>query len=355
MLKMVIAAALLAVPAAHAGQARFDPRDYKDQVAGPPTRVMVLGTPHLSHMPDAFRLSDLSLLMQRLADWKPDIITIEHVAGDECDHLKRYAPVFYDADEYCRDSAEAERAVGLDRRDAVIAANRLWRKWPAHPAASERRRMAAILLASGEAPSALVQWLRLPEAERHAEGDLTKPLVETLEKLRGNANEDYSVAAKLAARLGLERVYSVDDHSADGAVEATDAYGAALKRIWSGPAGEKRKKQREKADTWLGTPEGTLAYYRRLNAPGQARIVFDSDFGAAAKDNAPGWPGREYAGWWEARNLHMAANIRAALTGHPGARALVIVGASHKGYLEAYLGMMQAIRIAETDEVLAPK
>ena len=38
---------------------------------------------------------------------------------------------------------------------------------------------------------------------------------------------------------------------------------------------------------------------------------YDSDFGAALKEPSPERFGRGYAGYWEVRNLRMAANIRA--------------------------------------------
>jgi hypothetical protein len=47
----------------------------------------------------------------------------------------------------------------------------------------------------------------------------------------------------------------------------------------------------------------------------------------------------------------MASNIRAAML-PPGIRTLVIVGASHKAYLENYLNQMHDVRIVSTDAVL---
>ena len=48
----------------------------------------------------------------------------------------------------------------------------------------------------------------------------------------------------------------------------------------------------------------------------------------------------------------MAANIRDVLARHPGMRLLVIVGASHKGYLEAYLNQMHDVRLIDPEDVL---
>jgi hypothetical protein len=48
----------------------------------------------------------------------------------------------------------------------------------------------------------------------------------------------------------------------------------------------------------------------------------------------------------------MAANIRDAIGQQPGSRTLVIVGVSHKWYLEAYLNQMHDVRIVPAGPVL---
>ncbi len=48
----------------------------------------------------------------------------------------------------------------------------------------------------------------------------------------------------------------------------------------------------------------------------------------------------------------MVANIREILGRYPSARLLAIVGASHKGYCEAYLDQMHDVRLADPEAVL---
>ncbi|MGX8273265.1 hypothetical protein ACWQV9_11330 [Brevundimonas diminuta] len=48
----------------------------------------------------------------------------------------------------------------------------------------------------------------------------------------------------------------------------------------------------------------------------------------------------------------MVANIRDVLGRYPGTRMLTIVGASHKGYYEAYLNQMHDVRLVSSDAVL---
>lgn len=49
--------------------------------------------------------------------------------------------------------------------------------------------------------------------------------------------------------------------------------------------------------------------------------------------------------------MRMASNIRETMT-TPSIRTLVIVGSSHKAYLEAYLNQMHDVRIVSADDTL---
>jgi hypothetical protein len=146
----------------------------------------------------------------------------------------------------------------------------------------------------------------------------------------------------------------MDDHTADSTSDpALDAaYNAAISKAWDNPATHKRQEADKELHKHIDTPEGVLALYRATNTPGQGKLAFDSDFGAALKDPSPQRFGRGYVGYWETRNLRMAANIRDVMGLQPGIRMLVIVGASHKAYLEAYLNQMHDVQVVDAMKVL---
>ncbi|TAH42145.1 MAG: hypothetical protein EYC71_11235, partial [Gammaproteobacteria bacterium] len=73
----------------------------------------------------------------------------------------------------------------------------------------------------------------------------------------------------------------------------------------------------------------------------------------AMGDPSPQHYGQRYVAGWETRNLRMAANIRAAFRDRPGARVLVIVGNSHKPWLDHLLGLMQGIDLVDAQKILA--
>lgn len=352
-----LAAAIAAVAGASVAMAQgyrpFDASRLKGPHTGPRNELLVLGSPHLSGMPAAFQPEQLQPVLDKLAAWHPQAIAIEALSGAQCDFLRYYPDRYKEsAATYCWDPAPAARATGLDVPSATAAWGKRLATWPAQPSADNRRHLAALFLAGGEGASALVQWLRLAESERHVGEGLDATLVARLETLRTKRDESMLIAAALAARLGLERVYPMDDHTADAPVVDEKGYENAIMKAWDNPATAKRKAMGAALDATLGQPGAMLAMYRAYNAGTQAKLIFASDFGATLEEQSAARFGRGYLGGWETRNLRMASNIRDMLAARPGIRALVVVGASHKPYLESYLNQMHDAMIVDAEAVL---
>jgi hypothetical protein len=223
--------------------------------------------------------------------------------------------------------------------------------WPARPTAADRRRLASLFLAAGDRASATVQWLRLAEAERRAGDGLTPAMVEIITRKGKPLNENYAIGSALAARLGLERVYLADDHIADGPDQGP-AYGQAIQRLWNAEPLPAIFAEYKRRPLNLPTSASLIGYYRWLNEPATQRAAIAADMGRAARDTTPPFYGRQYLSWWENRNLRMAAQVRSAFAQKPDARVLVIVGATHKGYLDAYLDLMQDVRLVDALQFL---
>ncbi|MGI4744431.1 MAG: DUF5694 domain-containing protein [Janthinobacterium lividum] len=320
--------------------------------------VIVLGTPHLSELKAEINLEILAPLLKRLVDWRPTAIASERLSGLQCDSLRRY-PFRYAATvkTRCTDPAPADRALGLDVPAANAEVERTLASWPASPTAAMRRHLAALFLAAGEPASALVQWLSLPPADRRDGDGLSPDLVAALHSREAGRSEVERVAVPLAVRLNLQRVWSIDDHTSDSDTpldtpEESKASEAALTTAWNNPTTHASEKRDAQLAQNLKKPDGILALYRAMNAADAPDMTYKSDMGAALAEPSPQGFGRQYVGYWETRNLRMAANIRDILGLHPGTRLLVIVGASHKGFLEAYLNQMTDVTLQDSAALL---
>ena len=324
----------------------FDPRQLRTAVAGKPSEVLVLGSVHLSQLPKPLAREAVAPLLDRLARFRPEIITIEALSGEQCDQLKRFKPLHGEAyDSYCPDMAEVERSTRLSIPDATAEVARTLQDWPAQPTPAQRRNLAMLFLAADDTASALVQWLRLPESERHEGDGIDSALLARLQRASTNLNENYSIGASLAARMGLERVFPVDDHSAD--TPSPPGFEDAIIKVWSVKPVPPARDEYERRRSTLKDSTDLLSFYRWMNAPAIQRASVAYDMGAAARSKTAQPFGRQYLAWWETRNLRMVANIRSALASRPGARVLAIVGSTHKGYFDAYLDMMQDIRVVD--------
>lgn len=331
----------------------FDPSQHKGPPVGTSNEVMVLGTPHLATLRDFGGRRAVEPLLARLTSWRPTNIAVETMPGRECEEMRRRPERFADAiAAYCYDPRPATQALGLSRAEAEAEAARALAGGSDDPPPAVRRRLAALLLASGDPTSALVQWLRLPENERRSGDGLTADLAASLEELGKASNETVLVAAELASRLGLERVIAIDHQAVEMTVGDETAYGAAITAAWDNPSNRTRQAADVALQAALERPEGLLGLYRALNAPDQALLNYQSDWGAALQEPSREAFGRRYVAYWETRNLRMAANARETLGQSPGARLLIIVGASHKAYLEAYLDQMHDVVLVGTDVVL---
>ena len=330
----------------------LDLRGVDPALTVPPTQVMVLGTAHLAGYSDTLTHDDLEPLLKRLESYAPDIITIENSSGMTCNRAKSYPRehVGY-ADYFCFDGEPFRGESGLSVSEGSFKAREALLNWPHEPTPAERKQLASYFLASEEPVSALVQWLRLEEKNRTVDDELGPNSIAFFENYRASMSESRSIAARLAARRGLERVFYADDHGSFLDAEGeSEAYGARISELTSQKDGS--CKARWDATKAKLTGGDVLGAYRDYNNPANGIREMDCDWKLTMNDAEPEAYGRKYTLGWQARNLRMVSMIVTAATNEPGGKVLSIVGASHKPYFEAYLDQMHDIKVVSTDEIL---
>ncbi|WP_225970108.1 DUF5694 domain-containing protein [Xanthomonas hortorum] len=344
--------ALIAPCIAHA---QVDLSQLDAEMAAPRTQVLVLGSVHLSQLPKGSDIGAARLqpLMDRLAAYKPTIITVENLSGETCDLMRRHPAVYLPEDSatYCPDTSDAARATELDVPTALGQVRAALGTLPSAPIPAQRRHLAALFLASGDPSSALVQWLQLAQAEQRSGDGLDAALVTRLRAMETRPNESDQIAARLAARLGLQRVYPADDHTGDN-VDLGDpvAYGKAIQAAWD-KAAPRANAMREREDQ-LASEGKLLELYRAINLPASQQLAIAVDFRAALSEGSPQRYGYRYMSGWEIRNLRMVSNVRASFAEQPGARVLAVVGAMHKPWFDNWLGQLQGVDIVDAAQVL---
>lgn len=339
--------ALLAVPLT--ASAQVDLTELDRGMTGAPAQVLVLGSVHLSGMPKDFKAQSLAPVIDRLAAFRPDIVTIEALSGEECDLAARHPSVY--GSDYCANTDAAKAATGLDIPAAIAEVNKTLAAWPAQPTPAQRRRLASLFLAASDRASAYVQWLQLDAAERREGDGLDEALVAMLKKVETRNDESYQIGAQLAARLGLQRVYAVDNHTGDNArIADVQSFGKAVQAAWDSDRVElDGMERREEEFTKAGD---MLSLYRYVNRPEASKVRAQVNVVPAMRSPSPERYPQVWVAGWEIRNLRMVANIRETFREKPDARVLSIVGASHKPWFENWLGQMQGVEIMDAESVL---
>lgn len=113
-------------------RAQVDLSSLDDDMPGPRTQVLVLGSVHLSQGgPEQFDPAALQPLLQRLAAYKPDIITIEGLSGETCEAMRHRTAYRQVVADYCPDVAPAQAALGIDTWAALDQVDATLEAWPA--------------------------------------------------------------------------------------------------------------------------------------------------------------------------------------------------------------------------------
>jgi hypothetical protein len=236
---------------------------------------------------------------------------------------------------------------------AEAEAPRLLEHWPANPSPADRRRLAAMFIAAGDLNSALVQWLGLAERDRVARDGIGTEAGAQLARMAGSRNETVSIAVRLAASLGLNRLWSMDDQSdSDLFFSAAEAIAEAER---SPELADARKRRPAPRFTEITSPDTLLAAFREHNDDDTGRRDAEHQWVARLEAGVHQDVHRRRIAAWEARNLRMAAHIREVSARYPGQRIMVLVGSAHKPYLEAYLRMMSDVRIVPAADILGER
>lgn len=339
-------------------RAVFDPAAAKPQLGLPQTKVMVLGISHLDAASARFQTAWLEPLLCRLRAYQPQVILTEALPGEQVMGLDAYAAYHGDAGRYAGPTLEMAKAaqseLHLNAAQALVRADSLAQKKELNPA--QRRSLAALFVAAAEPFSATVQWMRLAPADRIAQDGISASLAKRLTRFAELRSELSSIAARLAADIGLERVYGAGDHASDVVLPDNKAMQDAvnaepgLKDLFN-----------HHTEAFRAIPEDTM----KLSSAAQVMPVLkwknsahfgeldaDAQWFSMLRSVKMGKAGRQRVAAWEAQNLRMAVAIREATAPIAGGRALLVVGAAHKPFIEAYLRTFTDIEIVSVPDML---
>jgi hypothetical protein len=327
-------------------------------------RILVLATFHLRQVEKGFKPAMLDRLMAELAAFRPDALCIESLPGTRVRELelrKEAGPLYGEVlDGFAKRHRDLARAalpaVNVSPEAAAVReaelVSALTRLRPEAWTAQARASLALWMAAAYDPVSAALQWSYLTDEEKRAQTALPADLAALLDAECAEVNENFSLVAPLARRLGLQTVEPVDDFED---LEAYARIAPQLEKDFPGnallAAASKApiyaesdallKQCLEKGDLW--------PVYVHLNSPRYSRADVDAQWSVFLRTHLPSGTDRSRLGLWENRNLKIAARVRAVAALHPGGRVLVIYGAAHKPFLDDYLSRMADVSVIQLD------
>jgi pheromone shutdown protein TraB len=84
-----------------------------------------------------------------------------------------------------------------------------------------------------------------------------------------------------------------------------------------------------------------------MNSKEYQKQDYDAQWKIWLNTNFPSGSDRARYALWEMRNLQISANIMKTAAFYPGKKILVIIGASHKSFIEKYLQQANNIRLLD--------
>lgn len=328
------------------------------------TQVMVLATAHLAELfDDSFDPIWLSSLLDTLERFDPSVIGVEEVPP----HILHYME--FDEHRYGfftqmwpRRRIEMGRKVqdilGLSRPEAELYADSLLQQFDDNIIEPEDRfRLIQYFVAAYDRVNAALHWSYLPESYRKSNSidELPESIVEYLKRFADSRNEIASIGIQLARRLGHTTIGSIDDHQdSDIIYEIFEEFSKKLRDHEEYHLFQQLYEEyREKEKRWIdeAKAEGDLyPLFKHWNSPDyldlnmeQFKLYFRTNFSNQ-------WDRRRMA-QREVRDLNIASNIRRLSAYYPGERILVIIGASHKPFLDSYLSRLLDIEIVHLHNI----
>ena len=325
------------------------------------TNVMVLGTPHLESLGGQFKSSLLDRLLGVLEQFKSDLIGIESIPPSLLEDMERRKDKFGDViDEFAKLRIEyghiMQQKLDITRKKAEDITHSLFPAMRDEPEDFEgRAKLVQLLLACYDDISALLQWSYLPESFRLKYKDLPPNILTHMNKQLASPNEIISIGVTLARRLQLERVEHIDDHHDKdifqkiapqlvAELENNSEYLSVQKDTFYRDSQQRLQQAVKNGDL--------LPYYAFINSLEYVANDMELQWNLWFRTNLQSGLDRSRMALWDVRNLNIASHIRRATVMHPGKRMVVIIGVSHKPFLEAYLNQMAEIKIVQLKDLL---
>ncbi|MEM9052018.1 MAG: DUF5694 domain-containing protein [Bacteroidota bacterium] len=320
------------------------------------TEVLVLGTSHFSNI-EGFESSMLNTVISKLDSFDFEVIGIEKMSGELLNDIRSRNDNAFDGITkggfgklYLELADTVQISQNITYPEAELHIRNLLQKQTLSP--SETKELIMNFLAITDLPSAALQYSTLEDKSIFS-SSFEKYVSGILERSQTSKNEHYSLALKLAILENIERLEPIDNFQDESLlfkyypsfIDDFQANAEVFSTVNELPIFQKTsdltKSSIENSDFYKLYSFMNSEEYKTGDLNAQWKIWLESNFESGSNK------GRYYL--WEMRNLSITANILNLIAQNPGKRLLIIIGASHTGFIEKYLKSVENIEVLQFD------
>ncbi len=186
--------------------------------------------------------------------------------------------------------------------------------------------------------------------ERLAIDKLDKKVLDFFSEHVHESNENVSIGLTLARKLNHQRVYCINDHRdkedfikvADRISEMFGKNEYLKTQPWKPLLDELTDRQNKAIQAG-----DLLPFYLWMNSEEYVKKDVNSQWQIMFEANLPNGLAQTRIAFWDVRNFGIAANIRRAMALNPGKKILVIIGATHKIFLDALFRECMDVKVVQ--------
>ena len=322
------------------------------QIETKKTKVLILGTHHLNQIKN-FQPKMLDKLIMKLDSLKFDAVCIENMPGELLYDIKsREDSAFI----YIIEHMASKRLALADSMQVKLEIGFLESEKNAEALLSkdshsdtERVQLIEYLIASTDIYSATLQYKFIKDKSVFIGSNIGQYMINKIQQYTESLNEISSLALRLAYNQKLQKLEYIDNLQDEPILykyfpsfvqDFTDNQ-ELFKDIGNAPVFQKINelvasgiKDEDLLDLYLFM---NSREYMKQDFEAQHEIWFNTNFDSGSD--------RSRYSLWEMRNLQITANILKTCAFYPGKNIIVIIGASHKSFIEKYLKQIPDIEL----------
>ncbi len=316
------------------------------------SQLLILGTSHLNNI-EGFEVSMLDRVIARLDSLNFNVIGIEKMSGELLNDIKSRNDQAFDGitkGGFGVRFLEIADTIRVHRQVTFLEAEKYIQELlnKEELDSKDRKQLIFNYLAITDLPSAVLQYALLEDKSAFTT-EFEKYIAGILEKEVNSKNEYYSLAVQLAKEEKLNRLYPIDNFQDEALLfkyypNFIEDYKANAELFTEISKSAVFQKAIELTESCIKSGD-FLNLYTFLNSTEYKNGDFNAQWKIWLQTNFRSGSDKARYYLWEMRNLNIAANILNLVATNPNKKILIIIGASHTGFLEKYLMQVENIEL----------